>query len=102
METIFEEQSQTLKTEKRPSQSAFWIIPNGFQDAAQRQGNAHSQQSGNLKDDRHIYMTRLSSNTPHSPIPHAIVVGIDQTIICCLTFLIPIIRLTTQKKQSLK
>ncbi|OTA15042.1 hypothetical protein Xvie_01686 [Xenorhabdus vietnamensis] len=49
-----------------------------------------------------IYITRSRSKTPHNPIPHAIVVGIDQTIICCFASLMPIILLTIQNKLSLK
>jgi hypothetical protein len=46
--------------------------------------------------------SRFSRATPVPPMAQAMVVGMDQTIICCLTSEIPIMRLTTQNRLSLK
>ena len=48
------------------------------------------------------YKIQSSSKIPTRLIAQAIVVGTDQTIICCFTSLIPIILLTTQNMLSLK
>ena len=48
-------------------------------------------------------MASESSIAPQvPPMAQAMVVGMDQTIICCLTSEIPIMRLTTQNRLSLK